>query len=296
VKGCHNQIPVKAELIATIKKHPVISILAPIVVGILAFLANWKTVFPSHPEPKIEVVPHIYEVSAITFAKPNEVTVFEGDYNQLIRELIWCTIVEAPMFSYYIENGYLSSEDLSKMRAKREQINKEFAETLANVPISVNMKNNGTGATTIVSIDISIPLTGQMGPINSNLQNVRIYIEPSKVADVEYFMPIPVVALMYGAVIDWTKEFIPPDTPDSLRDKLLNAMKPYLDAAPFITFESKGTVVVTDQFGTQYRGTFDLRPLVKLLEKAKPPESSQAASKETTRGKPPEKPKSQKAH
>jgi len=109
-------------------------------------------------------------------------------------------------------------------------------------------------------------------------------------------MQIPVVALMYGAVIDWTKEFIPPDTPDSLRDKLLNAMKPYLDAAPFITFESKGTVVVTDQFGTQYRGTFDLKPLVKLLEKAKPPESSQAASKEITRGKPPEKPKSQKAH
>lgn len=43
------------------------------------------------------------------------------------------------------------------MRAKREQINKEFAETLANVPISVSMKNNGSGATTIVSIDISIP-------------------------------------------------------------------------------------------------------------------------------------------
>jgi len=163
VRACHDQTPVKPDLIAKIKKHPVIavsSLLATVVLGILGFLADWKAVFSS---PKIEVVPHIYEVNAITFAKPNEVSVFEGDYNQLIRELIWCTIVEAPMFSYYIENGYLSSEDLSKMRAKREQINKEFAETLANVPISVSMKNNGSGTTTIVSIDISIPLTGQNG-------------------------------------------------------------------------------------------------------------------------------------
>lgn len=121
MKACHDQAPVKPDLIAKIKKHPVIavsSLLATVVLGILGFLADWKAVFSS---PKIEVVPHIYEVNAITFAKPNEVTVFEGDYNQLIRELIWCTIVEAPMFSYYIENGYLSSEDFRRCEPKESR-------------------------------------------------------------------------------------------------------------------------------------------------------------------------------
>jgi hypothetical protein len=52
---------------------------------------------------------------------------------------------------------------------------------------------------------------------------------------------------------------------------------------PLISFDSKGTVVVTKQFKTQYTGTFDLKPISELLEKARPPESRE--QKTTTEAK-----------
>jgi hypothetical protein len=57
------------------------------------------------------------------------------------------------------------------------------------------------------------------------------------------------------------------------RDVLFDTATRPLSDAPFITFDSKGIVIATDQFGTQYSGTFDLRPISAPLEEARPPES-----------------------
>ena len=68
-------------------------------------------------------------------------------------------------------------------------------------------------------------------------------------------------------------------------------MRPQLNAAPLISFDSKGTVVLTDQFGREYSGTFDLKPISDLLEKARSPESKEAESKQNTNSKQPGEPK-----
>jgi hypothetical protein len=232
--------------------------------------------------PKIVVVPQINTVSDITFQEPNTVEQYEGDYAQLLREFMWCHIVETtPIFAYYIENGYLSSDELNKMRAKRDQIFKQFEETLANVPIAVRIKNNGYRATTIESVAIYIPSIGKMGPMGAKFENVKRYIEHSKVDDLDYIVQIRVALLMHGEIIDLLTK-LSAQMPDSFRDSAFDAAKTQLEAAPFITFDSKGTVIVTDQFGTQYSGTFDLRPISDLLEKAKPPESKENDSRQNT--------------
>jgi hypothetical protein len=223
--------------------------------------------------PKIEVAAHIDTDSAITFEEPNALTLFEGDYAQLMNEYLWCFVVEHPVFAYYIRKGYLSSDELAKMRATRDQIEKQFETTSAKVPIKVRIKNNGFRATTIESVEILIPTVGKTPPATVKWENMKIHVEPSKVDDVNYKVHMPVAILMYGAIIDTFKTLTTPQTPDRLKNVIFETMTQQLAALPFINFDSKGTVVVTDQFKNQYTGTFDLRPIAELLEKAKPPES-----------------------
>ena len=234
--------------------------------------------------PKIVVVPQINTDSDITFQEPNEVERYEGDYAQLMREYMWCSVVETPAFAYYTENGYLSSEDLNKMRAKRNQLIKQLDRTFAKVPLKVHLKNNGFQATTIESVNISIPTIQQNRSLGATIKNENTHIEPSKVDDLNYTFTIPVAYLMHGEMIDFVKK-LTTESPDTFKNAVVDTAGTQLaEAGPFISFDSKGTVVVTDQYGTQYTGTFDLRPISELLEKARPPESrEQKTTKETKR-------------
>jgi hypothetical protein len=200
-----------------------------------------------------------------------------------MREFMWCSIVESPAFAYYVTNGYLSSEDLNMMRSKRDDIRKQFDGTLAKVPLRVHIKNNGSQATTIETVEIFVPVIDKKDPLVAN-DNVKTHVEPSKVDDLEYGLQIPVIFLMYGEIIDWAKRFASPETPASVNETILNAVKPQLEAAPFISLDSKGTVIVTDQLGTKSTGSFDLRPISDLLEKARSPESKEAESTQSTAG------------
>ena len=173
--------------------------------------------------PKIVVVPQINTDSDIVFTEPNAVGRYEADYAQLMNEFLWCSVVETPVFAYYVANGYLSSEDLNKMTATRDQIVEQFKETLANVPIKVHIKNNAWRATTIESVEISIPSVGKMGPMGGKFEDVKTHVGPSKVDDLKYVVQIPVIFLMYGAMIDWVKKLAPPETKDSAMNAVLNA-------------------------------------------------------------------------
>jgi hypothetical protein len=233
--------------------------------------------------PKIEVVPQINTDSDITFEEPHAVTLFEADYADLMKEYLWCFVVEHPMFAYYITKGYLSSDELAKMRATRDQIAKQLETTSANIPIIVRIKNNGFRATTIESVEISIPTIGKTPPASVKWPNMKIHLEQSKVEDLNFQIQIPVALLMYGAIIEMIETLTTPQTPTKFKNVMLETMRQQLTAFPFISFDSKGTVVVTDQFKTQYSGTFELRPISELLEKARPPESRE--QKTTTEAK-----------
>ena len=208
---------------SVVKKH-IWSILGCLFSGLGVYILT--VFFPQIPEffrqPKIEVAARIDANNSITFQQRDSVLNFEADYGQLTREFLSCEIVETPFFTYFIESGYLKSEDIKRIQARRDYVLKQLAETLAIIPIRVRMKNNGFRATTIESIEIKIPSIGEKDAHNSKWENANIRVEPSSVDDIDYTVAIPVFRLMYRELIDFSRKMMTfPETPDSVRDALL---------------------------------------------------------------------------